>query len=155
MSKHLPLNHGKFALIDDEDYERASQFKWTLDRNGYIVRKQTLESKKYQKVLLHRFLVDAPETMDVDHKDRNPLNNTRSNLRICNRSQNSMNRPPKPNSSSQYKGVCYHKRDKIWLARLCGKTIGRFITEIEAAMAYDKAATIAFGEFAYLNFPKL
>lgn len=155
MVKRLPLNHGKFALVDGEDYERVSLFKWTLDNTGYVVRKQTSPDGRKQKILLHRFLTNAPSDMDVDHRDRNPLNNIRSNLRICSRSQNSMNRPAKQNSSSVYKGVTYHKRDKAWMARLSGKCLGYFISEVEAAKTYDKAALAEFGEFAYLNFPEI
>ena len=151
MTKLLELNHDAFAIVDDEDYERVARFKWTLDKNGYVVRKETLAHKVTRKILLHRFLANAPARMDVDHWDRNPLNNVRQNLRICTRRQNSMNRPAK--KASCYKGVTYHKRDKVWMARLCGKCLGYFGQEIDAALAYDQAALAAFGEFAYLNFP--
>jgi hypothetical protein len=157
MVKQIELTKGKFATVDDIDYPRVSQFKWTLDSNGYAVRKATIGPKSTRKILLHRFITGAPKGFDVDHKDGDPLNNTRANLRVCTRAQNSMNRGPMPGSSSQYKGVTFHKRDRVWYARLVidGQSIhlGCFRMETEAAQAYDKAAYDQFGEFAYLNFP--
>lgn len=159
MPKQIKLTSTIFAWVDDEDFDRVSRYKWTLDTNGYVVRKETLPGKVKRKVLLHRFIMNAPHGFDVDHEDHDPLNNLKSNLRICTRSQNSMNRGPKPGSSSQYKGVSFHKRDKAWRACLTvsGQRIdlGYHYTEQEAAIAYDYAAYAYFGEFAYLNFPEI
>jgi hypothetical protein len=154
MAQQIVLTKGGIALIDDEDYERVSLHKWTLDSNGYAVRKVNR-----RKVLLHRFILDASPGFDVDHSNHNPLDNRRENLRICTRSQNSVNRGPKPGCTSRYKGVCWHRRSERWRAKLCvnGKFLylGEFVDETKAAMAYDAAAYSVFGEFAYLNFPKL
>lgn len=54
--REIPLTKGAVALIDDADFERVSAYKWTLDQNGYAVRKQTIERRQYRKVMLHRFI---------------------------------------------------------------------------------------------------
>ena len=157
MTKEVPLTRGQFALVDDQDYERVSQYKWTLDKNGYAVRKAG-GRKNPKKIMLHRFIMDAPTGYDVDHVDHDLLNNTRRNLRICTRSQNNANRISLPGSSSQYKGVSWNASRGLWqvFQTAYGKRrwLGTFDDERRAAMAYDDAAYAAFGDFAYLNFPK-
>lgn len=95
----------------------------------------------------------------VDHKDHNGLNNQKSNLRICNASQNGANRLKNKNASSKYFGVCYSKKSKRWNAFLQthkrGTNLGYFDNEEEAAMHRDKIAKERYGEFAILNFPNL
>lgn len=91
-----------------------------------------------------------------DHVNGNPLDNTRNNLRICTPSQNAMNRVPRRGSSSQYKGVGWHKHTQKWQAFVFDRKrkiyLGVHTSEIEAARAHDKAARIYHGEFAKLNF---
>lgn len=156
MAKRIYLSRGKFALVDDEDYPVVSQYKWSYDKNGYVVRK-VVKSKRQKKVMLHRFLLDAPDGMDVDHVNKHKLDNRRRNLRLATRSQNNANSGPKPGSSSIYKGVSWSKRDQRWYSGICidGQRIhlGTFRNDIDAAKAYDKAAHAAWGEFAFLNFP--
>jgi len=153
MPQQIPLTKGFYALVDDEDFERVNAYKWTLDNNGYAVRKVNR-----RKVMRHRFVLDAPAGFDVDHINHDILDNRRENVRIATRSQNSVNRGPKPGSTSIYKGVFWHRRDERWQAKLGvnGKSLdlGQFADEAQAAKAYDAAAHSAFGEFAYLNFPK-
>jgi len=86
----------------------------------------------------------------VDHIDRNKLNNRIDNLRISNNAQNNINRTGY-NKTSKYKGVCWFKRNSKWRAYIGGKHIGLFDTEKEAAIAYNTMATKIYGEFAYLN----
>lgn len=146
MMKQIPLSRGVFARIDDEDYERVSARKWTLDKNGYVVCKVNR-----RKVLLHRFILAAPAHLDVDHKDRDPLNCQRHNLRLATRSQNSANRGP--GRGRRYKGV-YRKKNR-WHAMIMVQGVhywlGSYLTEEAAALAYNQAAIKHFGEFAWLN----
>jgi len=156
MTKQIPLTKGQFALIDDEDYERVGQYKWTLDKNGYAVRKAG-GRKNPKKLMLHRFILEAPAGHDVDHINRDSLDNTRANLRICTRSQNNANRISLPGSSSQYKGVSWNRNRQRWQVFQCAygnrRYLGYFVSEAEAAIAYDDAAYESFGDFARLNFP--
>ena len=107
-------------------------------------------------VSLHRFLMDAPQGMVVDHIDGNTLDDRRRNLRVCTQQQNRYNTRPQ-RKSSHFKGVCWDKAKRRWMVyvRHEGKSIfvGRFCSEVEAARAYDRKAYECFGEYAYLNFP--
>jgi hypothetical protein len=105
--------------------------------------------------LLHREIL--PDAVEIDHKNHNGLDNQRENLRPANASLNMANRRKlrKANFSSPFKGVCYAPSawpTKPWLAGCAHKYIGRFTTEIEAALAYDQAARELFGPFAKTNF---
>ncbi|KRQ11651.1 hypothetical protein AOQ73_06140 [Bradyrhizobium pachyrhizi] len=66
------------VTIDWADFPRVHEHTWYLFRRRkvFYVRSET-------GVLLHRFLTNADDTMTVDHKDGNPLNNTRENLVVC------------------------------------------------------------------------
>jgi hypothetical protein len=73
---YIPLTQGKCTMIDAADYERVSQHKWHVTRHGdkfYACRKQN-----GKKCFMHRFLMDTPEGMVVDHINGNSLNNRRS-----------------------------------------------------------------------------
>lgn len=146
-------NSDKVAVVDDEDYERLSAYKWYVTPNGSV----------------HRCYVDLYRTRNVslanevmrqfgvifDHTDINSLNNCKSNLRIATFQQNSFNKKKFKNKTSKYKGVSFHKRDKVWGAHICINRnliyLGTFKCEIEAAKAYNKKATELFKEFACLN----
>lgn len=156
----IPLSKGHVALVDSEDYPLVSCFKWTYD-NGYAVRKVTIAARRYKKVLLHRYITNAPSGQLVDHKDGNGLNNTRANLRICNGTLNNANRRKQPprtgRTASRYRGVHKALNSRYWGATISANKqriyIGSFPTEQDAAKAYDAKAKELFGEFAVLNFP--
>jgi hypothetical protein len=158
--KQIPLTQGKFALVDDEDFEFLNQFKWHAykSRNTYYAgRKLRLGVNKRQIIIMHRQILGLEDpSIKGDHIDHNGLNNQRCNLRMATNAENCKNQKPKNGYSSKYKGVCWHKRDNKWNATIFAegkkKHLGYFIDEIEAAKAYDSAAKIYFKEFACLNF---
>lgn len=159
MTKQVPLTQGKFALVDDEDFEWLSQHKWHLSQHGYAARgKHEGYPKKTVGILfMHRVILNAPSGTEVDHINGNRLDNRRSNLRLCTRRQNLQNSRKRDNSSSLYKGVYFDKSRNKWQAYIDGPHgrihLGRFSQETDAARAYDEKAKEVFGEFARLNFP--
>lgn len=161
--KTIKLGTKNSTLVDDGDYEYLSQFNWWLDMCGYAMREQHLGredgKRKRKKILMHRIIAQTPEGMDTDHINGDRTDNRRSNLRVCTRRENTRNaRKTTRQTSSKYKGVCWHKRNKIWGAqiRVNGKQkyLGDFKTEEQAAHAYNEAALEFYGEFANLNFKK-
>lgn len=159
MTRRIPLSNNQFALVSDEDYERVAQFNWSYDRNGYACRMVQVHrengKRTRRKVMMHRFILNAPKGTEVDHANHDGLDNRRENIRTVTHAQNRHNARPRMNSSSQYKGVSYHKRDGNWRASIAvngvKREIGTFRTEHAAAIAYNAAARAAWGEFAYQN----
>lgn len=166
--REIQLTRGYKATVSAEDYARIIPFKWQVliqhKKNVvkyYAQRQEPQPEGSSKTVRMHRFILDIRDTkIEVDHRDGNGLNNCRGNIRVCTGSENSANKP-KRKGRSQYKGVspAGENRIKKWQAsiRIDGKSIGlgRFHAEEEAAIAYDNAASAAYGEFAVLNFPEL
>lgn len=150
--KTISLTRGKVTVVDDEDYERASSFKWNFNGN-YAVRSVTVAPKTRKAMLLHRFLTQAPDSCEVDHRDRDGLNNQRSNLRVCHHLGNSRNKSMPHRNKVGFKGVYKFGNKFRANIRVNYKLIslGLFNTPVEAAMAYNDAAVKYFGEFAAPN----
>ena len=154
----IPLKDDKRFIIDDEDFERVTVHKWYVVKTGYIMRSYSLGyfdgKQKHKTVALHRFIMGFPEGKEIDHIDRDKLNNSKKNLRIVTRSQNNMNRDKTPHSS-RFKGVCHRSRANRWEANIKINRkrvyIGLYETEIEAALAYNQKAIELHGEYARLN----
>lgn len=156
----IPLTKGEFTLVDGLDYNRLSQFKWYAQRSGrgkpdYYAARCLIEDGQKTTILMHRLILDAPDNVLVDHKNRDRLDNVRKNLRLCSVSQNQYNRVPNEGCASKYKGVSWSKRHLKWRARIerDGKQVGLgyFSNEADAARAYDTAAISNYGEFALTN----
>ena len=151
--KRIKLSQGKFALIDDEDFERVSKHKWSVYRKNDRWYAMTVINKK--TVLMHRFILNPKSGQSVDHRNHNGIDNRKKNTRVCKVWQNNVNRLKKNGTTSKFKGVCWHKGRKKWAARIKRNDkhtfLGHFTDEVKAAIAYNKAATKLFGEFAHLN----
>jgi len=160
----LPLSQNKFAIVDADDYERLNKYKWCVSKTrhtNYAMRRtkgKRVKGKRVKRktIMMHRFILNAPRGLVVDHINHNGLDNRKSNLRLCTRAENSYNSRSFNNKSSKYKGVSWDKQRKRFVAyiRCNGKcyNLGRFKSQITAAKAYDKKAKELFGEFACLNF---
>jgi len=155
-----------FAKIDVQDFEDIARFNWCLwappgRKHRYAMRKQDKTTMK-----MHRQILGVKNGVLIDHRNGDGLENRRFNLRVATNSQNQWNQSPRE-GTSQYKGVCWHIRDKKWTAGLMYHRkriwIGQFdseivdgvdIGEMAAAKAYDIIARMYFGVFACLNCPE-
>lgn len=144
--KKIPLTHGLFALVDDEDFEFLSQFKWKAlktkpERTFYVNRTLKREKGKPRKgVYMHRLVMNTPPNLSVDHIDGNGLNNQKSNLRNISQAANSLNRTRlATNNKSGFTGVYWNKQKNKWHALVSfkarSKHLGFFDDVHEAAIA--------------------
>ena len=156
----IPLTQGQVALIDDEDYELVSRYKWCAHWNKhtksyYAETNLKKEGGGYATIIMHRIIMNAKKGKQVDHINHDTLDNRKENLRLCTNSENSQNQGKRINNTSGFKGVHWHKRDKRWCAdiRVNGKRIhlGLFLTPEEAYEAYCKAALELHGEFSNVS----
>jgi AP2 domain len=163
--KTIQLTQGFVAFVDDADFERVSAFNWYVkrDRNRNLYAHANLPREKghiRRTIRMHRFIMAVTNSaVKVDREDHDGLNNQRYNLRSCTHTQNQQNQR-KHRGLSKYKGVSWHKRAGKWEAGIgiAGKRkhLGVFASEVDAALAYDRAARECFGEFACTNFvPKI
>lgn len=156
--KRIPLTQGKFALVDDEDYDRLMAMGSWMYHRGYAIKSKRIKKNgkwTSDAVRMHRLIIEIPEGFEVDHINLNKSDNRRSNLRICTRTENIINRLVQKNNSSGFKGVTWHRRIKKFQARIgVGKKrmhLGYFDCPIDAAKAYNIAAKQNHGQFSILN----
>lgn len=146
----IPLTFGKFAMVDKCDFDKLSQYKWYLSKVGYAARGETIDGKR-KTIYMHRQILQTPEDKEVDHINKNKLNNCRDNIRECSRRQNNANRKLK--SKTGFIGV--EKKGNKYRAYIKGVakriSIGYFENLTDAAKAYNQEAIKLFGEFATLN----
>lgn len=158
--KEIPLRgkkaEGRVALVDDEDYALVVAFRWNISPSRppgtFYARHGWRDGSRARGITMHNLIMGCK---GIDHADRNGLNNQRSNLRIATQSQNNANTRPRQGTSI-FKGVHWSQENNNWRAsiRVNGKlySLGRYTSEVAAALIYDAAAREAFGEFARTNF---
>jgi len=164
--KIIPLTKGYSTMVDDDQYERLSQYKWHVqfckNRKGeisiiYAVSTRYDENRKLQTVYMHRDIMGITEkSIKVDHEDHNGLNNCRENLRVCEHRDNMRNRRVPTSNTSGFKGVTWYPKDSRWYAQIhcmgkhhhLGSFPGTEEGKLMAAKAYEEAAKIFHAEFA-------
>lgn len=162
--KQISLTQGKFAIVDDCNYEWLNQWKWYAVKslNTYYAGRCLYlgggrKNAKRKSIFMHNLILKPEQGQEIDHCNRIGLDNRLNNLRSCTHSQNCQNATPHKKSRSKYKGVTWLKARNRWVADITVSykmmRIGSFHSEILAAKAYDKAARKYHGEFACLNFP--
>lgn len=159
--KEILLTKGKVALVDDEDYERLSRYRWQALRHRktwYACRTAHSEGERWTSLMHREILGITNRHEEVDHKDGNGLDNRRENLRVASLSQNRFNAGKYSTNKSGYKGVSFHTATGRWVASIRANNkqffLGRFDDPVDAARAYDRKALELHQEFARLNFPK-
>jgi len=142
------------VMVDDEDFDLLNQYNWSVNQQNTVFSWLGTMKDKKKPVLLHRLIMNAPNDMEIDHIDRNRLNNQKSNLRLANSSQNKCNRGPRKDNKSGYKGVSWHKTNQKWTARIMVdskyKHLGLFKDIKDAVIAYNKASETYHGVFAFI-----
>ncbi len=152
MAKQISLsskkNKAKFAIVDDDDFAALSGYSWHM-KNGYAFTGD-------RDLRMHRFILgDPPVGFIVDHINGDKLDNRRANLRLATHAQNMQNMAPRQGSTSRFKGVYWKSEHRYWVAGITVNKIrhhlGSFVSEFDAARAYNAAAVKYFGEYARLN----
>lgn len=145
--KAIELTRGMYAKVDDDDFEPLSKINWYYAKVGYACNRRV--------GYMHRIVTKAPKGVFVDHINGDKLDNRRSNLRFCNRSQNAANSIKAWGNTSKYRGVAWKKDKKKWKAYITysGKQIhiGYFDDEELATEARDNKARQLHQEFFRSN----
>lgn len=152
MSKTIYARNGEAIIVDDVDFKWLSLHKWHLSGKGYaICGVYNPITKKTEKHRMQRMIMQASKGQLVDHKDRNKLNNQRSNLRFATRTENMFNSKLPSNNTTGYKWICwdkarrkYHVSTKINQKKI---NVGRYATLEEAIVAVRCKVLPLMGEF--------
>ena len=136
------LGKGKYAIVDNEDFEEYSKLKWNY-QHGYASRMSSRKDGPQRMIFMHRLINNTTEGYDTDHINRNKLDNRHCNLRTATRSENQQNVGIRKDNTSGVKGINYNITLKRWSARIqrnkVRKLIGFFKTKDEAVNAMNGA----------------
>ena len=159
--KEIMLTKGRKAIIDDEDFEKLSHYKWCVDIKRLGIQEYALTANwingKSNNIMMHRLIMNLKklDKRFIDHINGNGLDNRKINLRICTRSQNQWNSKKHKKCISKYKGVSWDKTRNRWQCHIkfhyISINLGRYKSETDAAIAYNNAALKYHGDFARLN----
>lgn len=150
------VGRGLFALIDASDVHMVSAYSWWANPRSWPAGEFVVVGYVDGKCrLLHRHILNVDEGILVDHRNHEGLDCRRENLRLCDTTENMMNRRKLAPGISKFKGVRKTPGGR-WFSVISVQGIqiylGIFDTETEAAAAYDARARVEYGEFAHLNF---
>lgn len=151
--KLIPLTLGKFAKVDEEDFDALNRFKWCAvkDENRWY-------ATRYKSIKMHRVILGLVrgDGKEGDHWNGDGLDNQRENLRVATKSQNQSNRGKTRKNTSGFKGV-YRVNSSLmnpWAAQITKdgvqRYLGLFQTKEAAYAAYCEAAKKLHREFRRL-----
>ena len=170
--RHYNNAEDKYTMVDDEDYEELCKYDWSCSKNGYAQRRFKKDDDTISTYPMQRQILGLKfgDDLCVDHIDGDKLNNQKSNLRICDRTQNNHNVGLSKRNKSGAKGVSHHHIKRLrkkgtlyekhyWYAKICVNKkvmgLGFFPYTDEgleqAKIAYNDAAIQHYGAFAYIN----
>ncbi|WP_148316784.1 HNH endonuclease [Achromobacter xylosoxidans] len=151
--KQIPIAGGAVAVVDDQDFEMLSAFRWHLHNSGYPRCVLPVE-QGLKKAYMHRMVMggEVGDGRRVDHINGNPLDNRRANLRWCSMTENMRNRGATRANTSGFKGVTWDKQKRRWMAQIKVDKrqcfLGYFDDPAVAHQAYREASLAKFGEFS-------
>lgn len=156
--KTISLSKGYVCLVDDEDYEYLTQWKWHF-WCGYAKRfGRVTEGENKRAVFMHRAILNPPDGVPVDHRNGDRLDNRRSNIRICTPAENARNCKLRKDSKVGIKGVIAIKHSSGtvgYVARIRFNKeehyLGYFADPESASAAYNAASVRLHGEFSWMN----
>ncbi len=157
----ISLTRGYVALVDDEDFDWLSQWRWyarwDAHTQGFYAGRTDRSGGKQRTVRMHRLILSAPDGIQVDHINRKGLDNQRHNLRLATHRENVWNQGLRATNQSGFTGVLQRKSGRwgayIWRDGV-NTCLGTWDDPVDAALAYDAVALEVRGEFAHLNFPE-
>lgn len=143
--KYLKLTQGKFALVDNDDFDELNKYKWHFD-GRYAARKPITG-----KIYLHKVILRVKSDKEVDHINRNKLDNRKVNLREATHKENNANIKLLKTNTSGFRGICWDKSRELWTVGLYinnkRKYLGRFKILSEAIVIYRENALEHFGNY--------
>ncbi len=153
---NIALSRDFTTIVDDEDFPELSKYKWYCIQGKYACRDGwNKEEKKRIHYRMHRAIMNCPEGLEVDHINGDTLDNRKENLRIVTHSINGKNTHSYrgKNKTSKFRGPRWSQTRNFWYSSIMvdGKSIylGYYDTEVEAALAYNKASK--FYDFGFTN----
>ena len=135
-------------LVDDDKWHKLMEYKWRPDGNGYVI-----TDTNGTTMAMHKYLLEAPKGMIIDHANGIRHDNRICNLRVIDASGNSHNRVKIAGTTSKYKGVNKVGTNFYATIRRKGITyrLGSYKNELKAALAYNIASSLLYGDFASPN----
>lgn len=163
----MPIAHSRLLELLKYD-RRTGIFRWRVNRPGHARAGDVagcvnvhgyvqigVDGGRYLAHQLAVFYVTGEWVPEVDHRNRDGIDNRWRNIRPASRSQNQGNKAVTSANTSGVKGVSWDEQTNRWRAKIsingATKHLGRFDLKSAAAAAYRTAAEAHFGEFARLR----
>lgn len=141
----IKLTKGKYVIVDEHDFEWLNQWRWYYASSGYAMRKPWIKEGKGKSeiIVMHRLIMGAKKGQEVDHINRDRLDNRRSNLRIVTSQQQRFNMSRAKNNTSGHKGISWSKERNKWVAQIQinkkNIPLGRYENLKDALLAREEA----------------